>query len=578
ILLTLRLNSIKSGFTVGVTLILTLLFVPTAKAELFEAAFESTDATTQKPSTLNWSVKPTARPERSALMLSSKDDIRFEGTGFYALTPGASGPAGMFTSQDETRAIIPLYSGIVGRSGNLKVIPLKMGITRLNVCLLERQADKTWKAVEFGNPLLLNSTAEAGTVRVLPLKREKALPPTRAFESKGGRWLLKDFGDRFIITSRETQRDLWRSAGSQAHFSPTGRFIIFNNPDGSQTVADAASGIVVSEAARHIHWANSDSLILRLDSAEDNSGSIVESLSRKILYQRKSAVASTPETLWSDWKIMVDYETNFIGNQAPKQKLEGRHLCGTDFSREQELQIDLPNHELPAAVVYTGSVTNTSKLSPSSFTGATPAAQQYVDLTELDTTISPANTAFLPTTHPHDTRWRMFAPDEMDPRALVDTLAPFGISFHLIRKRSSLPLATPETDHTQALKEIVASTGSPERILAMVKHSDPETPFQDSDFSGMLGSRYLAHRESFSNPDGSDPIWLVTMPEQSEDSTHATFLWAISKTGGRLKERLLNKHLAPTTQVIQKPAGIIDRNRNIILWANDFPTACVVNA
>ena len=130
-----------------------------------EAAFAPTtlsiergDLRVGQPLRVRWTTpaghRDASRP--TYLVVATPPAVRFAGNGFFALGPGAEGPAGLLFGREAMRAIVPLHTALSDTSGVIEILPYEAGPLSINWSVVGASTCGTWAAA--------SGQAEAGNV------------------------------------------------------------------------------------------------------------------------------------------------------------------------------------------------------------------------------------------------------------------------------------------------------------------------------------------------------------------------------------------------------------------------------
>lgn len=198
----------------------------------------------------------------SWLILSSEVPARFSGTGFFALTPDTKNPFGLSPGLGRDRALVALAARGAGTDGQIDVVPLRAGQTKvtaqigvyLRACQNEVVFDLGKIAVETATApprIVLNTPAGRSTFRHLvhipKFKRAAFVTPRR-----------------FLLVDETDGTEILQQSGNQFHLSPTQRFIaVLNNQ--AWEIYDVIDGAQVARlrngelGGAELFWAHGDS-------------------------------------------------------------------------------------------------------------------------------------------------------------------------------------------------------------------------------------------------------------------------------------------------------------------------------
>lgn len=218
-------------------------------------------ATAGRPFTLEWSAKAAGTGTPAWLVVSVDGPVRFTGTGFYALLPGAIGPFGLPDGQDRTRALVALYGAEPPRGGSFGIVPLRAGALKITAGLagFVRRCGEEWSRTIAAGEIPVAVSAEAVfSVRdpfSVEAPRRIVASPDRAtaVEVFSGRYRLLDSASGAVLADRD---------GEDPRYSPTGRFLVARLAEGFELL-DTADGTVLDPGAwGDIAWENADSFML----------------------------------------------------------------------------------------------------------------------------------------------------------------------------------------------------------------------------------------------------------------------------------------------------------------------------
>lgn len=215
----------------------------------------------RNPVAITWRRGAPDRGVPAYLIVATDQPVRFRGEGFYALLPGAIAPFGIDVFGSSTRAIVALYGNDVPESGRIEVVPLVSG--QLDVkWSLAGYVRRCEEAVVTRNELAAVTVRTASTPEFFVNDPFSLKAPERRLVSSTGRHLLEDLGGRYRLSDRETGAILADRSGTDANFSPTGRFLAARNDDGFD-VLDTVDGQLVRVVGEgDLGWENADSFLV----------------------------------------------------------------------------------------------------------------------------------------------------------------------------------------------------------------------------------------------------------------------------------------------------------------------------
>lgn len=227
-------------------------------------------ATAGKPFTLEWSAEAAATPAPAWLVVSVDGPVRFTGTGFYALMPGAIGPFGLPNGQDGTRALVALYGKDAPRAGSFGIVPLHAGALKITASLagFVRACGEEWSRTIAAGSVDIAVSAEAIFSVRDPFSFET---PRRIIASPDGATAVEVFSGRYRLLDRASGAILADRDGEDPRYSPTGRFLVARLAEGYELLDTAEGTVLDSGAWGDIAWENADSFLLV---AEPTSGTV----------------------------------------------------------------------------------------------------------------------------------------------------------------------------------------------------------------------------------------------------------------------------------------------------------------
>jgi len=157
------------------------------------------------------------------LVLAADAPVRFQGTGFYALTPEAKAPFRIKQFLRQTRVIIPLHVKGAPQSGEVKIRPLIAGPLKVSAAIIGyTQCGENPDSA----PVTLDLTVEPGAPEIVIADRFDLAKPDQIIASPDGTRRLEIYGPRYRLIDAASGAQLADEVGKEPRFSPTGRFII----------------------------------------------------------------------------------------------------------------------------------------------------------------------------------------------------------------------------------------------------------------------------------------------------------------------------------------------------------------
>ncbi|MGH6834133.1 MAG: tetratricopeptide repeat protein [Methylocella sp.] len=230
---------------------------------------------------LSWKVSGTPPLGPAYLVLAADGPVRFQGTGFYALTPKAKAPFRIQQFVKETRVIIPLHVKDAPQSGEVKIRPLLAGPLRLSAAIIGyTQCGENPDPAPIG----LEFTVEPGAPEIVIADRFDLAKPDPIIASPDGKRRLEIYGPRYHLIDVVTGALLADAVGQEPRFSTSGRFIIAREQN-QYTTRDAIDGKVILDRGKwfvhaenaNISWDDQDSFVIYTSSSSDDMP-IIQSL------------------------------------------------------------------------------------------------------------------------------------------------------------------------------------------------------------------------------------------------------------------------------------------------------------
>ncbi|RST83838.1 caspase family protein [Aquibium carbonis] len=237
------------------------------------------------PLTIAWTdpwAAPEACPGARYLVLAMPREVRFSGSGFMALEPGAPAPFGLDFAQDRMRVFIPLHDGDHG-AGRLDILPYVTGGLTLDWALAYVPVFLTWAGepvVAPGESLALELSP--GRPRIIVQDPFDVETPTQTILSNDGRFLLEVRTESFRVLNAQTGALVYAGPGFEPNFSPGSRYVHAVGPaiELEEGYSHLRSDLVVvdlyaerpvlrldggggsrSDFVHALHWAWNDSLL-----------------------------------------------------------------------------------------------------------------------------------------------------------------------------------------------------------------------------------------------------------------------------------------------------------------------------
>ncbi|MCC6887171.1 MAG: tetratricopeptide repeat protein [Hyphomicrobiales bacterium] len=216
-----------------------------------------------EPVTVTWSLgdgrRDHARP--AYVMIVLPEEVRFEGDGFFALTPAAQGPFGIAFGAGRMRAIVPLHTRFANRAGRMQVLPYRAGPLAIEWAVVGVDGCGEWTVgAGRSDPIAIG----AGAPRLVLHDEFGNRQVRSATRSLDGRYRALSFGDLIQVVEEATGEVVLQREGRAPVFSPTGRFVTVEAPaaesiDVFDLTARRAIGRFASVST--LFWSHGDSFL-----------------------------------------------------------------------------------------------------------------------------------------------------------------------------------------------------------------------------------------------------------------------------------------------------------------------------
>lgn len=227
--------------------------------------------TAGKPIVVEWAAEAAGVDVPAWLVVSVEGPVRFTGTGFYALMPGAVGPFGIPDGQNRTRALVALFGADAARSGNFDIVPLRAGPLQITASVggYVRRCSGGWSTTVADGSVSVAVSAEAVFSVRDPFSFET---PRRIIASPDGATSLELFDGRYRLIDKSSGAVLVDREGIDPRYSPTGRFLVVHVNEGFELIDAVDGAVLASGRSGDIAWENSDSFLVV---GEPTSGTVV---------------------------------------------------------------------------------------------------------------------------------------------------------------------------------------------------------------------------------------------------------------------------------------------------------------
>jgi Caspase domain len=213
------------------------------------------------PIKISWTKRTAARPDMPTYVVLAAPPQVLAGSGFMALAANAVGPNQMQFGKAQSRALIAIYrDNDTADKGEFAVTPYAVGAQVYGWAVVTAGA--------CGEQVLARGertvTVDPGAAKLVVQNRFVIDNPTQRIRSRSGAYDIAVFKGRFEIRDAATNSVLLSEAGSNANFSPTGRFVAWQQADQFYSIADLVSGTVVATDIVNgfLAWAKADSYVI----------------------------------------------------------------------------------------------------------------------------------------------------------------------------------------------------------------------------------------------------------------------------------------------------------------------------
>jgi hypothetical protein len=193
------------------------------------------------------------------LILALPETTRFEGRGFYAITPGAEGPYGVLFGSGRTRAIVPLHTRFAEPSGRIEVLAYRAGPMQADWALVEAGACGE-RIVASGR---IDIDVAPGAARLLGRDEFASRKPSQEIVPLNGPFFARVFDEAIEVVDRLSGEVVLQAAGSNPVFSPTGRFLAIETPQ--EQISDVYDLLTERRLGRFqsiaMYWSHADSFL-----------------------------------------------------------------------------------------------------------------------------------------------------------------------------------------------------------------------------------------------------------------------------------------------------------------------------
>ena len=179
------------------------------------------------------------------LVFGFPEAVRFNGSGFLALTPTARAPRSIRAETGATRLIVPVAGAFSNRQGNAQVQFFSVGSFDIHWSIVElvpNRATCTETTVASGSLRLMVSE---GSPEIVLQDRFAAGLPKAFYRTASGHSTLSVFDNRYQIKDVATGDLLLDRAGKNPRLSPTGRYVTAEFEDDRIEIVDILAQRVI---------------------------------------------------------------------------------------------------------------------------------------------------------------------------------------------------------------------------------------------------------------------------------------------------------------------------------------------
>ncbi|MEP9388415.1 caspase family protein [Mesorhizobium sp. KR9-304] len=257
-------------------------------------ARRSDKAVVGEPMTFEWRVTekaprgPAAFEVPAYLVFLAPEATRFEGRGFYALTPGARGPFEMKFGQNRVRAIVPLMTRFAQLTGKIDFLAYRAGGMEIEWAIV--QADPCGERISrFVGKRIVDVLP--GTPKLVVRDEFAVVTADAEIVPNQGAFLARIYGRFVEVSNRTTGEVVLQTTGREPVFSPTGRFLSVSTDEAQ--ISDVFDLLAERRVGRFqgvgMYWSHADSF-LYLDQEWGGGMQVV-----RMLHGRRHAVEEAPK-------------------------------------------------------------------------------------------------------------------------------------------------------------------------------------------------------------------------------------------------------------------------------------------
>ncbi len=193
------------------------------------------------------------------MVFSMPNTVRLEGDGFLTIPPGERTPFGIAVDNDRLRVIFPLYLAESRSEGSLRIRPLKSGAFHLRAMRVTSTSTGALRRTE----VLFDSTRELQdrSPAIVVQDRLALGAPREVWNSPNREYQLRVFENHFEVLNAASGGLVIGLSGTQARFSPTSRFLSYQEAGRLFVVDVLARKTVLAMSTRYDEGVDSLSFV-----------------------------------------------------------------------------------------------------------------------------------------------------------------------------------------------------------------------------------------------------------------------------------------------------------------------------
>ena len=261
------------------------------------------------PIKISWSKRSASHPDMPTyIVISAPPQVRFGGTGFMALAANAVGPNQMQYAKAQSRALIAIYRpNDTASDGEIAITPFISGPQVYGWAIVAAGSCGEHVLAEGGRRI----DVDVGAATLVVQNRYIVDNPTQRLRSRDGTHELFIFNDHFEVRDVATNSVLTTQTGTNVNFSPTGRFVAWQQSDGFYSILDLVSErLVATDVAQgFLAWARQDSYVI------SGGTSWGEVTIKNVLVDDSNVLAANTSChacdAWTNVQTVLDFDRGF---------------------------------------------------------------------------------------------------------------------------------------------------------------------------------------------------------------------------------------------------------------------------